>query len=112
MNDLKVSHRNTYIVTCMAHWLQKTYQCIFSDRLGTMKVSHGKVHDYLGKKLDFTKPGAVKVTMILYLREILTEFSKFDDSAKTANSPAANHLSKSMTLPNILMMQKQLSSIA
>ena len=57
-----------------------------------MKVSHGKVHDYLGMKLDFTKPGTVKVTMIAYVHEIVAKFAKFNHSAKTANSPATNHL--------------------
>ena len=42
IDDLKVSHHNAYIVMHMACWLQKTYQCIFSDGSGTMKVSWEK----------------------------------------------------------------------
>ena len=42
-------------------------------------------------KLDFSAPGTVKVTMIPYVHKIIAKFAKFDDSVKTANSPATNY---------------------
>ena len=43
-----------------------------------MKVSRGKVHEYLGMTLDYTTTGIVRVTMFKYIDEIIETFSKFD----------------------------------
>ena len=38
-------------------------------------ISRGKVHDYLGMKLDFgTCPGSMMISMIKYLQKILDEW--------------------------------------
>ena len=92
IDNLKVSHHNAYIVTHMACWLKKTYQQIFSDGSGTMKISHKKIHKYLGMNLNFSVTGEVKVAMILYVKEIITKLAKFDKSDAIANTPAANNL--------------------
>ena len=39
--------------------------------VGEMTVKRGKVHDYLGMKLDFSSPGKFTVDMEEYLDEIL-----------------------------------------
>ena len=57
-----------------------------------MKISHEKIHEYLGMKLDFSMTGKVKVTMILYVKEIITKFAKFNKSDAIANTPAADNL--------------------
>jgi hypothetical protein len=38
------------------------------DGSGVMKVARGKVHKYLGMKLDFTNVGVVIVTMIMLMK--------------------------------------------
>jgi hypothetical protein len=43
-----------------------------------MKVSRGKIHEYLGMTLDFSSPGVVRVTMIKYIDEVIENFLRFD----------------------------------
>jgi hypothetical protein len=43
-----------------------------------MKVSRGKIHEYLGMTLDYTTTGIVRVTMFKYVDEIIETFLKFD----------------------------------
>ena len=57
-----------------------------------MKISCRKIHEYLGMKLDFSMISKVKVTMILYVKEVITEFAEFDKSDAIANTPAADNL--------------------
>ena len=47
VDDLKVSHSNAFEITKLAGYLDNTYPCL--------KVNFGKVHDYLGMNLDFSK---------------------------------------------------------
>jgi hypothetical protein len=55
-----------------------------------MRVSRGKKHDYLGMDLDYSVQGEVKVTMIDYLKRVITEFP--EEITGTASSPAAERL--------------------
>ena len=48
VDDIKISHVDKQVVSNFIEWLKKTYKHIFKDRLGAMKVYHGKQHDYLG----------------------------------------------------------------
>lgn len=45
-------------------------------RLPSISKSHGKVHDYLGIKLNFSKPGEEMVTMIDYIKVVLHNIRK------------------------------------
>ena len=45
-------------------------------------------------QLDFSTPGEVKVTMIPYVKEIMTLFEQYDNSKKTVKTPASEHLFK------------------
>ena len=47
-------------------WPTKTFARIFEGRPGKMKISRGKIHEYLGMALDFLEPGEVKITIIPY----------------------------------------------
>lgn len=64
-------------------WLRRDYESIFTDGSGEMKVARGKVHTYLGMKLDFTTAGVVSVSMINYIQDVIKEWedstSKLDD---------------------------------
>ena len=59
-----------------------------------MMITHGKIQDYLSMQLDFSMPGEVKVTMIPYVKEIVTLFEQYDNSTKTAKTPASEFLFK------------------
>jgi hypothetical protein len=76
----------------MANWLKATYERLFDDGSGKMKISRGRIHDYLGMNLDFNIPGQVKVTMFPYVKEIVQLFQQSDDNTRTAKTPAAEHL--------------------
>ena len=64
---IKASHIEAEVVTCMAKWIRKTYECLFKDGFSKMKLCRGKMHDYLGMNLDYTIKGEVKITMIPYI---------------------------------------------
>ena len=78
----------------MVKWLKAKYEQLFDDGSGVMMITHGKIHDYLGMQLDFSMPGEVKVTMIPYVKEIVALFEQYDNSKKTAKTPASEHLFK------------------
>ena len=78
----------------MVKWLKAKYEQLFDDGSSAMMITHGKIHDYLGMQLDFSTPREVKVTMIPYVKEIVTLFEQYDNSKKTAKTPASEHLFK------------------
>ena len=94
VDDLKVSHFFEDVVTRMISWLKKCYEKIFPDGSGKMKVSRGKVHDYLGMTLDFSTPGEVKVTMLDYIKDMINEFNQHDSTGKISKIPASEDLFK------------------
>ena len=89
VDDLKVSHVDAGVVTGMSAWMQKTYERLFDDGSGDMKLKWGKMHEYLGMQLDFTVAGQVKITMFDYIQEMLEDFHKFDLSKTVSRTPAA-----------------------
>ena len=68
LDDLKVSHVDAGAVTRMSVWLQKTYERLFDDGSGAMKLKRGKIHEYLGIQLDFSVAGQLKITMYNYIQ--------------------------------------------
>jgi hypothetical protein len=67
VEDLKLSHVDVKVVDEMISWLKSIYG-------EDMRVSRGKRHDYLGMDLDHSVTGEVQVTMVDYLKRIITEF--------------------------------------
>jgi hypothetical protein len=59
VDDIKLSHMDKAVVTRVIKWLKS----IYGDDTRALR---GKVHDYLGMTLEFTKKGEVKVSMIGY----------------------------------------------
>ena len=55
-------------------WLWSEYESIFEYRSGKMKVNFGKIHKYLGMTLDYSKKGKVKVSMIDYVKEVISSW--------------------------------------
>jgi hypothetical protein len=94
VDDVKISHVSPKVVTRMINWINKTYVRIFEDGSGSMKVSRGKKHDYLGMSLDFTERGSVRISMKPYVEEMVQLFHKYDPTDKIASTPAAEHLFK------------------
>jgi hypothetical protein len=70
VDDCKISHVSEKVNKDTISWLRRDYESIFMDGSGEMKVARGKVHKYLGMKLDFNV-GVVTVTMIDYVDDVI-----------------------------------------
>ena len=57
-DDLKCSHKKKTVNDEFAKWLQETY-----GQHGKVKIHRGKVHDYLGMKLDYAEKKKIKIDM-------------------------------------------------
>jgi hypothetical protein len=88
VDDCKLNHANPKVMDNMIAWLKQEYEGIFEDRNGKMVASRGKKHQYLGMNLDYTTTGQVKITMIDYVEEVLTAFSKADPKANGTKTSA------------------------
>ena len=87
VDDLKISHCVESVVDDIIRKLNaETGQC------DNLSVSKGRVHDYLGMKLDHMVPGTLKVSMTDYIDTILDDCPDRMDG--TAVTPAALHLFK------------------
>ena len=86
VDDCKISHKSAKVNDDTISWLRQDYESIFTDGSGEMKVARGKVHKYLGMKLDFTTAGVVIVTMIEYVNDVIKSWdeavTKLDDGFK------------------------------
>jgi hypothetical protein len=87
MDDLKISHVDEQVIREMVDLLQAKYG---SDD-APVTVTYGKVHDYLGMTLDYSKTGKVIIDMKQYVKDMLKEVSdKMVDGVSA--TPAAAHL--------------------
>jgi hypothetical protein len=85
VDDLKVSHRDPNVVEEIIKSISDKY-----GKEDPVTVNRGKVHEYLGMKIDFTHPGQVKFTMEEYINNVLNDVP--ESMSGTAATPAANHL--------------------
>ena len=83
IDDLKVSHKDPFEITRFATYLSSIYG-------KKLSVKRGKVHDYLGMDLDYTKKGSVKVSMVRYTGKVLRGFP--EKVLGSATSLAQDHL--------------------
>ena len=84
MDDLKVYHKDGFYITRFETYLQEIYEGI--------QASRGKVHNYLGMKLDDSGKGKLQVSMIPYMINMLKEFP--EELGIPAATPATEHLFK------------------
>lgn len=91
VDDLKMSHVEKLVVDKFVEWASMKYE---DATITKLKPSRGKIHDYLGMTLDFTRPGAVKIYMKDYIRKMLEEYQYKSElaSMKKVSTPAAEHL--------------------
>ncbi len=87
VDDLKISHAKASVIDGIVTSLKAEY-----GKVGEMTVRRGKIHDYLGMKLDFSSPGSFVVDMEDYLDEVLDGAPP--DMDGVASTPAADHLFK------------------
>ena len=87
VDDLKVTHVDSKEVDKFVEWIRDQYE---DPEIGKVKISRGKVHDYLGMVLDFTIPGNVQINMKKYVEKMVDDFPETLESKVT--TPAALHL--------------------
>jgi hypothetical protein len=75
VDDCKISHRSSKVVDETIEWLRAEYEVIFEDGTGAMKVRRGKVHDYVGMRMDYTTKGEVHLTMPKHIEDVLATFN-------------------------------------
>jgi hypothetical protein len=93
VDDLKISHMDPKVTTTILNLLDAKYgQEIVGGKRAPLTINQGKLHDYLGILLVYSKPGYVKLNMIAYLGKVLEEMP--EDMDGTASSPAAEYLFK------------------
>jgi hypothetical protein len=85
VDDLKVSHAKSSVVGQFIANMEGEF-----GKETPRNKSRGKVHDYLGMTLDFSKPGEVTVTVTDYIKDILHDTPT--EMRRSATTPAANHL--------------------
>ena len=84
IDDLKISHVDPNVVTAVIADIQKEY-----GKTDTVTFTHGKVHNYLGMKIDFSAPEKVEITMNDSIFDILDDTP--DDMIGGAVTPAGAH---------------------
>jgi Reverse transcriptase (RNA-dependent DNA polymerase) len=69
VDDVKVSHINSRHVDDFITWIKQIYGAI-----GDVKTTRGKLHEYLGMKLDYTVKGQVSIDMVDYVNKMINDF--------------------------------------
>jgi hypothetical protein len=85
VDDMKISHVDVQVVDEFITMLEGEF-----GKKGPLSISRGKVHNYLGMTLDFSKPGSVVVEMFDYIDTMVNDMP--EDMRGSAVTPAANHL--------------------
>ena len=63
-----------------------------NGKTAPLTISTGKVHEYLGMEIDFSKKGKVTYSQYDYINEILFSVSKYKDMQGESPTPASPHL--------------------
>ena len=85
VDDLKISHVESKVVDDFIALLEQEF-----GNDGPLTINRGKVHEYLGMRLDFSTPGKLIISMEPYIRSMIDEMP--DNMTGTAANPAAPHL--------------------
>jgi hypothetical protein len=86
VDDLKVSHKCPQVVTEFLEWIKHMY-----GQIGEDKITRGKIHDYLGMKLDYSQDGKFIVDMVDYITRMVEEYFR-DTKTKRVSTPWNGHL--------------------
>jgi hypothetical protein len=82
VDNLKISHIDPYEGTKFIEWIKEKYGSI-----GEVKATRGKIHEYLGMKLDYSISGQVTVAMQDYVTTMIEQFPKEALDGKKVSSP-------------------------
>ena len=93
-NQLTINFFNNYFhsfkceqdVRDLIHNLNQAFKTNFKELI----IHKGKVHDYLGINIDYTRKDYVKFTMYNFIEDVLKE--AVEDMNSTAVTPASNNM--------------------
>ena len=71
VDDVKVSHEDKEVNKQFYNWCEEKY---VSKLNGHVKITEGKIHEYLAMKLDYTEKGKLKVDMKDYIKDMIVTF--------------------------------------
>ena len=86
VDDIMVSHVDKSVVEGIISQFNSEYGVE-----APLTITRGKIHDYLGMKIDFSTPGQVKFTMDPYIDTLIQEIPE-DLVHGPASTPAGHHL--------------------
>ena len=82
VDDAKISHASPRVVTWILEEIEKWF--------GTLSVTRGKKHVYVGMTFEMKGDGSVDITAEDYIAEAIQEFG--EDVSSGATTPATNDL--------------------
>jgi hypothetical protein len=88
IDDLKSSHEDPTVNDEFLKWIKEKY-----GKIGEVKVTRGKLHDYLGMTLDYKTKGEVSIDMTQYVQAMVDNFPE-QLSGKEIVSPWNENLFK------------------
>jgi hypothetical protein len=68
VDDLKISHEEMNVVGQVISKLKAEF-----GNEAPLSITRGKIHDYLGMRIYYYRPGKVDITMIPYIENMLAE---------------------------------------
>ena len=71
VDNLLSSHVDSIVNNKFHAWLEKTY-----GKHGKVKTKRGKIHDFLGMKLNFSTKGKMVVDMRKYMKKLYKDFEE------------------------------------
>jgi hypothetical protein len=87
VDNLKSSHKDPKVNDKFEQWLQTNH-----GQHGKVVNHCGKVHEYLGMEIDYTKKGKVIFGMIKYVQNMIRDFPQTLKSTDNAMMPAGDGL--------------------
>jgi hypothetical protein len=101
VDDLKTSHMSAKVLEEFIDWIKAQYGSI-----GEVKVTRGKIHEYLGMKLDYSIADAVQVDMRDYVKYMLDEFpTQLLEGARVASPWNENLFKVDEKIPGNFILQ-------
>ena len=85
VDDIKISHAEEQVVSQVLTELEKEYR-----KEAPLSVRRGRKYNYLGMVLDYTKVGAIQVTMFDYIKNMLSDLPPIMNGK--SRTPAPLHL--------------------
>ena len=87
VDNLKLSYKDPEVIDKLIASLDEEY-----GKIGKMTVRRGKIHEYLGMTLDFSRPGKFFMDMEQYIDEVMKDLPK--EFCGMAETPTAEKMFK------------------